>query len=142
MSKDPYQAGMFKTDPYYKKTEIKGRLVVVLDGRYEERGLELIQQPSRAVLKNEIHELIITDEQTSPGQKVQKIAYIGFMEVLEGGVMVAGDEVIVEGQTIGRVAGFDVTHMPNHLNIVIHAETRRSGRELAFDLNHSIIIKK
>lgn len=143
MAKDPYQAGMFKADPYYKKSEIRARLVVVLDGQYEDRGLELITPPSRALLKHEIHELILTDEmEAAPGKSVNRIAYLGFMEIEEGGVMVSGDELWIEGELVGRVAGFDTTHMPNHLNIVIKAETRRTGREAAFDLNHSVLIKK
>lgn len=143
MAKDPYQSGMFKANPYYKKSEIRGRLVVVLDGRYEDRGLELITPPSRALLKHEIHELILTDElDAAPGKTVNRIAYLGFMEIKEGGVMVSDDELWINEQLIGRVAGFDTTHMPNHLNIVIKAETRLTGREAAFDLNHAVLIKK
>jgi len=59
---DPYQAGMFKGNPYVKKREIMGDLVVVLDGRLEERNLQLMAPISRALLKGDIHELILTDE--------------------------------------------------------------------------------
>lgn len=143
MAKDPYQAGMFKTDPYWKKSDVKGRLVVVLDGQYDNRELELIAPPSRALLKGEIHELILTDEmEAKPGKVVNRIAYLGFMEVLEAGVMVSGDEVRIGDKVVGRVAGFDITHMPNHLNIVIKAENRETGREFDFDLDDEVVVRK
>ena len=143
MSSDPYKTGMFKTDPYWKKSPLRAQLVVVLDGRYENRGLELIPQPSRALLKHEVHELILTDElEATSGKLVNRIAYLGFMEILEGGVMVIGDEVRVRGDLVGTVAGFDATHMPNHLNIVIKAADRNTGRELAFDLYDKVTVTK
>ena len=80
---DPYKRGMFKTNPYAKKKPLKGNLVVVLDGKYEDRGLQLIPQPSRCLIANEVHELILTDENKGPGDTVDKIAYIGFFVVRE-----------------------------------------------------------
>lgn len=143
MSNDPYKTGMFKVDPYWKKSPLQGQLVVVLDGQYDNRGLELIPQPSRALQKHEIHELILTDElEAVSGKLVNRIAYLGFMEILEGGVMVIGDEVRVGGKLVGTVAGFDATHMPNHLNIVIKAADRSTGRECAFDLYDRVTITK
>lgn len=59
---DPYQAGLFGANPYDLKREIKGRLVVRLKGELANRGLNLVTPISRAVQKNEIHELILTDE--------------------------------------------------------------------------------
>ena len=60
---DPYKTGMFQQNPYYAKRTVEGRLVVVLDGKYEQRGLQLIPQVSRALLQHEIHELIVSDEE-------------------------------------------------------------------------------
>jgi len=121
---DPYKTGMFKTNPYAKKKALKGNLVVVLDGKYEERGLQLIPQPSRCLVADEVHELILTDEAKKPGDVVNKIAYIGFFVVRESTVITVGDEVKINGQVIGNIAGFDETHMPNHYNIVIYSEER------------------
>lgn len=137
---DPYKAGMFKTNPYFRKKPLKGNLVVVLDGKYEERGLKLIDQPSRCLLKHEIHEIIATDESSKPGDIVNKIAYIGFFAVKEGGVVVAGDEVRIGGKIIGKILGFDETHMPNHYNIVISCNERISGKERNLGLDDEIII--
>lgn len=143
MSIDPYKAGMFKANPYAKKTEIRGNLVVVLEGRLEERSLQLITPISRALLKGEIHELILTDEEgAKPGSSVNAIAYLGFFEVTAGGVMVSGDEVFLHQQLIGTVAGFDETHLPNHLNIVIKVPERKSGVELGAELGMEIICRQ
>ena len=129
--KDPYASGMFKENPYYAKSDIQGNLVVVLRGAYEERGLELIKPVSRCVQKNEIHELIASDEpDIGPGGKVNKIAYLGFVEILQGGVLTTGDGLFWNGQRIGFIAGYDETHMPNHLNIVIRCDKRITGEQL------------
>ena len=137
---DPYKKGMFKTNPYAKKKPLKGNLVVVLDGKYEERGLQLIPQQSRCLLSNEVHELILTDEDKKPGDIINKIAYIGFFVVKESTVITVGDEVKINGQVIGKIAGFDETHMPNHYNIVVYGKERISGNERNLDLDDEVVI--
>ena len=129
--KDPYESGMFKENPYYSKSDIQGNLVVVLQGVFEDRGMELIKPISRCVQKHEIHELIMSDEQVyEAGSKVNKIAYLGFMEILQGGVIIVGDGVFWNGECIGFIAGFDETHMPNHLNIIISCKERVDGAKM------------
>jgi hypothetical protein len=137
---DPYKKGMFKANPYAKKKPLKGNLVVVLDGKYEERGLQLIPQASRCLIADEVHEMILTDENKKPGDTVNKIAYIGFFAVKESTVIIVGDEVKINRQLIGKIAGFDETHMPNHYNIVIHGTDRISGNERNLDLNDEVVI--
>ena len=44
-----------------------------LHARSERRGLELAAFPSRALLKNEIHELILTAEDAGPGKTVNPL---------------------------------------------------------------------
>ena len=51
-----------------------------------------------------------------------------------------GDEVKINGQVIGKIAGFDETHMPNHYNIVIYGTDRISGNERNLDLNDEVVI--
>lgn len=125
---DPYKVKMFKRDPFGEKSPLEGKLVAVLDGKFSSRGLQLIPQPSRAICRGQVHELIITGKMAYPGDKVDSIAYLGFVEFENGGVMVSGDELMVDGEVIGTICGFDETHMPNHLNIVIQGE-RVSGLE-------------
>ena len=134
---DPYNRKMFKADPYYAKSILAGKLAVILDGQYPERGLKLIPQPSRAICRYQVHELIVTDEVAGPGDTVDPIAYLGFVEFYQGGVLVAGDRVMVDGEDIGAVCGFDETHMPNHLNIVLRGE-RISGRGRKLSLGQEV----
>ena len=139
---DPYANGLIKKNPYYKKTDIEGVCVVVLDGKVEKRGLELIKPISRAVLKNQIHEFILTAEEAGPGDRVESIAYVAFVEISGGGVIVAGDEVCIEDRVIGKIAGYDETHMPNHLNIVFRSAKSETGRELGISLGDRFVIRK
>ncbi|MDF2571031.1 MAG: hypothetical protein K0R55_2635 [Sporomusa sp.] len=137
---DPYARNMFGSfNPYYAKQPVIGRLVVVLDGVYENRGLELIKPPSRALRQTEIHELIVTDEEAQPGSKVNNIAYVGFFEINQGGVIIIGDEVKIGKQLIGKIAGYDETHMPNHLNIIITG-SKTTGKEFALSVSDEVII--
>ncbi|HEX3031202.1 MAG TPA: hypothetical protein VHS59_03005, partial [Bacillota bacterium] len=132
---DPYKAGFFKENPYAAKRSIHGKLAVILRGKLEERQLQLIPMISRAVLKDEIHELIVTDQENiGPGSKVDKIAYLGFMEITIGGVMTVGDTLTCQGKALGQVIGFDETHLPNHLNIVLASSERADGVEQGLQL--------
>lgn len=140
MPKDPYKNKLFKASPYASKTPVVGHLVCILDAELSERGLELSPFPSRAVLKNEIHELILTDEtDAAPGATVNHIAYLGFFEVLEGGILLAGDKLQINGSTIGHLAGFDFTHLPNHMNLIIHTDQSiQTGKVLNLNCGDSV----
>ena len=121
---DPYVNKLLDTaHPCAAKSTVEGRINCVLDARAPQRGLELCPYPSRAVLTHEIHELIITAEATAaPNATVNAIAYLGYFEVLQGGVLWVGDRVDVDGKPIGVLAGYDLTHFPNHMNIIIRIE--------------------
>lgn len=128
---DPYAAGKVSFDPYFKKVDINGKLVVVLNGTVNKRELKLIKPPSRGVVKYQVHELILTDEQeAAPGKIVDKVAYLGFVEFTNGGVLLNGDIVLINGRQIGYLVGYDETHMPNHQNIVIKTNILQSGKDL------------
>ena len=141
MSPDPYAAKKLDTKyPCASKTIVVGKLCVILDARAQNRGLELVQYPSRAVLKNEIHELILTAEQTAePGAVVNDISYLGYFEILDSGVVWVGDKVFIGGREIGVLAGYDMTHFPNHMNIIIKTEEQLfTGLEMKFELGQSV----
>ena len=134
---------MFKKNPYYKKREILGKLIVILDSFLEKRSLNLIEPISRVINKHDIHELITTDEMDiKPGKTVNKIAYIGFFEVLEGGVLLVGDSVFIKNELIGKVVGFDDTHIPNHQNIILFTPKRKTGAELGLNIEDKILITR
>ncbi|MDT8902011.1 DUF6917 domain-containing protein [Anaeroselena agilis] len=139
MGTDPYAAGKFAANPYAKKSAVEGPLVVVLQGRMEDRGLALITPISRCLRRHDVHELILTDEPGArPGSRVDRIAYLGFFAVERGGVLVSGDEVLLAGRPVGVLAGFDETHMPNHLNIVVRTDRLQTGVELGAPLGAAV----
>lgn len=139
MANDPFKDNLGPRAIFAKKTTVRARLVVVLDGRLPQRGLELIPQETRGVRVGEVHELIGSIQ---PGiganSIVDPICYLGFVEILSAGVIGAGDELRVGGKLVGHLAGFDYTHMPNHMNIVIATAADRSGIEREFELEQEV----
>lgn len=132
---DPYVTRLVGTEAYVCKALVSARVVVVLRGHIADRRLQLIPQPSRVVTRGGVHELITTDEDgVRAGAPVGRIAYVGFVEFDGGGVLLVGDEVRLEGRLLGHLAGFDLTHMPNHMNIVIAVPRVVSGEELGLEL--------
>ena len=111
---------VFGKNPYVAKTEVSGRVVAVLRGITDQRGLYLTSFRSRAVPAGEIHELMITDEECDIEMTINRVALIAFFEVQEGGVILLDDTVTIGNRAVGTVAGFDETHMPNHQNICLH----------------------
>ncbi len=139
---DPYASGLVTKSPYGLKRVIQSSVVAILQLKMEDRGLSLIQPKSRALKKNEIHELMVTDEKdVQPGKTVNQVSYIAFIEIRRGGVMVVGDEVYWNNQLLGIVAGFDDTHMPNHQNIVLFSSKRTTGKNLGIKIEDPITIQ-
>jgi uncharacterized protein YuzE len=73
------------------------------------------------------------------GKVVDRVAYIGFFEVEEGGIILVNDRVTVEGQEIGQVVGFDFTHAPNHLNILVRTATPVTGPDLGLKMGRRVV---
>lgn len=135
---DPYTRKLVTKDYYAEKGALTARVVAVLRGSLENRNLELIPQPSRVVKQGEIHELIVTDEEAGPGKTVQKIAYVAFVEFQNGGVLLYEDPVLVGNGLLGTLAGYDMAHFPNHMNIVIRSE-RDSGEDRGLTVGTPVI---
>lgn len=139
---DPHASGLVTKNTYSSKRKIQSSVVAVLQLEMEGRGLNLIKPISRAVKKNEIHELIVTDEkEAKPGAVVNQVSYIAFVEISQGGVIVVGDEVYWNNNLLGIVAGFDDTHMPNHQNIILYSPKRLTGKDLSINIEDQIIIQ-
>lgn len=139
---DPYERKLVNRDFYHSKADIKAMVAVVLGGMLENRELHLIQPISRAFSRGTIIELIGTDDRNAaPGATVNAIAYLGFVELSTGGVLLVGDSITLNGKRIGSIAGYDDTHMPNHQNTIVAMEKRISGVELGMRVGDEIIIK-
>jgi hypothetical protein len=142
MSKEPHGSGILDKYPYVAKSDVVGRFVCILDARSEERGMELTIHPSRAVCGGEIHELALTDDpNAAPDYTLNRVAYAAFFCVERGGIVLVGDRVLVGDVELGRVVGFDLTHFPNHMNLVIGAKNRKTGPELGLNLGDLVTFK-
>ena len=117
----PYDFRRITPGVYGKRKQVEGEVVALLHVSFQDRGLRLIETKSRAVRLNEIHELMITDEDAQPGSGADRVRALAFFEVSIPGLIVAGDKVVVGNKSLGVLAGYDETHMPNHMNIVVKA---------------------
>jgi len=141
MRVEPYSVGLVQRNPFVKRKKILGEVVAVMDLKLTTRRLVLIEPRSRALKLGEIHELIVTDEEgAKPGAEVNRAAYLCMFEVKDGGVIVVGDRVVSKGVILGSVVGFDETHAPNHINIVLKGEKFLTGAELGLDIGDLIEI--
>ncbi len=141
MKIEPYTAGLIKENPYKNKRIITGKIIVILDIIINERKMKLIHPISRALTKYSICELAITNEPNiTPGSIVNNVGFIGFMEIIDGGVAVIGDKVYVEDNLIGVIAGFNEDHAPNHITILIKGNQLTTGTKLGIDLEDTVKI--
>lgn len=113
------------------KRPIEGHVVKVLTHTQLHRGMRLIEFESRCLRRGEIHELVATDHDgLVAGSGVDRVGFLGFVEVAQGGVADRGDTVLIDGVEVGRVVGFDDCHFPNHYNIVVRAPGLVNGGDL------------
>ena len=124
----PYDFNRITPRVYGDKRPVEGVIVALLHIVFEDRGLELIETKSRTVKLHEIHELMITDEEAEPGGGANRVRAIGFFEISKPGLIVVGDGVWVEDRLLGKLVGYDLTHMPNHMNVVVRAKNLNEPR--------------
>ena len=139
---DPYAQKMTNRTFFAAKSDVKGRIVTVLRGTLESRGLHLILPISRAYSGGTIVEFISTDEAgAAPGGTVDAIGYVAFVELTTSGVLLVGDTIEIAGKPIGTIAGYDDTHMPNHQNIILKTQRRVTGEGLGFRSGDEVLIR-
>lgn len=122
---EPYVDGGILAPPFRVRSPLQARVVAVVELRYPERPLEPLAAKSRVIRQGDIHELMLMGgeaPQVAGPFVAAGLRVLGFVEFLNGGVLVMGDVCIVGGQPIGRLDAFDGTHAPNHLNLVFTAK--------------------
>ncbi len=114
----------------------------VMGHRRNDRNLVLSKWKSRCVKAGEIHEILsAADFSGDSSQVLNNFAYLGFFEVLTGGVLEVGDNIA--GKSVsGEIIGFDEAHMPNHLNILLRCKGDKTGEELGLVLGQKFTAKK
>ena len=122
------------------KRELRGIFVAIMEGHATNRYLRLIKLRTRAISVAGIHELLLTDRaEIKPGGIVDRVSFIGFFEVTLGGVLKVGEEARVDGKLLGDVIGFDLTHYPNHMNILLKAPELVDGMTLGLAPGDEIV---
>lgn len=139
MKKAQYDFNKINSKVYGKKKQVEGEIVALLHISFEKRGLELIETKSRAVRLNEIHELMLTDEQgAKPGGRVDRVRAFAFFEITKPGLIIVGDNLFIDKRFVGSITGYDLTHMPNHMNIVLKTSTLEEPK---VEVGSSIVFK-
>jgi hypothetical protein len=116
-------AAKIDTSVYGDRRPIMAEVVALLHVTFPDRGLKLIETKSRALRVGDIHELMLTDEDSKPGDNADHVRVVCFFEVKQGGLAVTGDKVTIHGEHVGVVAGWDMTHMPNHMNFLVKCDS-------------------
>ncbi len=117
------------TAPPLKRTALAG-FVKLMSHREPDRGMQLIAHRSRCVRRGEIHEIVTTDHRSlAPGDRAARIGFLGFAEFTVGGVLEAGDSVLLDGRRLGVLVGFDECHFPNHYNVIVECDELASAVE-------------
>jgi hypothetical protein len=62
---------------------------------------------------------------------------LGFIKFPQGGVLAKGMTIEINGQGKGKLIGFDETHFPNHLNLLISDQNPQNGQDMSLKLNDS-----
>ncbi|WNI31130.1 Gfo/Idh/MocA family oxidoreductase [Streptomyces sp. ITFR-6] len=113
------------------KEPVPAQLVKLLFHRRADRGMRLSPWQSRCVRAGDVHELVTTtDRPATTGDRVDHVGFLGFAEFGAGTVIERGDVVTGPHGPIGRVAGFDECHAPNHYNILIDTERVLTAEDL------------
>jgi uncharacterized protein YuzE len=136
---DPYKAKLATSGFFKSKRIVNGVIVVVMDARIENRNIQLIHPMSRCFRKGDVCELVtVNSPDASPGNIIKDASYLGFAEILCSGSLVVGDTVKIKGEKIGKICGFDETHAPNHINVVIQTKNPLTGIEMGLEVEDGI----
>lgn len=111
-----------------------------MDHRRHDRRMVPAAWLTRCVRAGEIHEFVLCQPGARREEEMNHVSYLGFAEILSGGVVVVGDELRVAGQVIGAVHGFDETHFPNHYNVLVASERLVTGAEIGLDIGQAVVL--
>jgi L-arabinose 1- dehydrogenase len=126
----------------YAKRPIDAAIVKPLHHKRVDRGMRLIEHESRCIGRGEIHELVTTDQVDAvPGDRIDRVGFLGFGEFKAGGVVERGDVVRLGGRRLGTVVGFDDCHYPNHYNILIAVGELLSATDLGLGVTNTIVFQ-
>lgn len=107
--------------------DITTRFVAILGHDHRYRGMVASPYQTRCVQQGEIHELIYVYQNKDGSIDLNHAWYLGFIEFKQGCVLAKGMTMDIAGGHTGTLIAFDMTHAPNHLNILIATDTPQTG---------------
>lgn len=117
----------------------RARVIKLLFHHQEDRGMTLSPWDTRCVASGEVHELVTTiDRPARPGDRVDRVGFLGFAEFQSATVLGRGDQVLVGDRRIGTIRGFDECHFPNHYNILIETDQLFAAGDLDLRLGDEV----
>jgi len=134
--------GLVKKDPFIRTSSIVFEMVAILDLSVQNRGLSILHSSSRSFQRDSVAEFLVTSEEVELGGKVNSVSYLGFGAAMNSGQAVVGRKVLVRGRQIGYIGGFDETHAPNHINVVLVVEEAISGLGVGLQLGDLVTIER
>ncbi|WP_044986138.1 Gfo/Idh/MocA family protein [Sorangium cellulosum] len=136
---DAYAAEGLSRTAQARKRAVPTTVVKLLQHKRSDRGFVLERHATRCVRAGEVHELVTTDQATAgPGDRVDRVGFLGFVEARAAGVIERGDLVVHGGTVIGRVLGFDACHFPNHYNVLVAAAAPVTAGELGLAVEDTV----
>lgn len=132
---------MSPSDP--TKLAVDATLVKLLFHRRTDRNMTIMVEQSRCVRAGEVHELLTTDQPgLAAGSRLDRVGFLGFVEIGNAGVLDVGDIVTCGDVRLGVLAGFDACHFPNHYNIVLRAARLLTAADLALPVGGSVMFRQ
>lgn len=126
---------------FTQRSEVFGRWVAVMEHRRNDRKMVPAAWKTRCIRSGDIHEFILCQPGADRAAEMNDVSYLGFAEIVSGGVVAVGDEVQVAGRIVGTVHGFDETHFPNHYNILIAAGELVTGAEIGLKIGEGVTFR-
>lgn len=125
--------------PLMEFVNLPSKFVAIMGHSHKNRGMILSEYNTRCIRKEEIHELVLLKEEKDGQVNFKDAYYLGFIEFRSGGVLAKGMTIEIQGKIIGRLVGFDITHEPNHYNLLVSTPNPIIGTELGIKLNEDCL---
>jgi hypothetical protein len=117
--------------------KIETHFVAILGHQSLDRRMIASPHHTRCIQDGEIHELVYVAESPDGLIDLNDAWYLGFIKFPQGGVLAKGMTIEINGQGKGKLIGFDETHFPNHLNLLISDQNPQNGQDMSLKLNDS-----
>lgn len=118
-----------------KFTVVDSRFVAVMAMATNNRGMIDSEFHTRCVRQGEVHELICLRQDEAGQVDLNDVWYLGFVEFSQGCVLAKGMRVEINGTEVGSLVAFDMTHAPNHINILLAHPSPQTGAARGIQVN-------